>query len=64
MTFFDFIRGGLASDTFLIICVVAAVFCAALVFRAWKNRVPEASGFTWACLVILGLAFAAHFLTL
>ena len=61
MTFLEFVRGGLASDTYLIICVGAAVFCAYLVFRAWMNRMPETAAFAWVCVVILLVAFGAHF---
>lgn len=61
MTFLEFIRGGLASDTYLIICLVAVVFCAALVIASRKNQMPETAAFAWVCVVILLVAFGARF---
>lgn len=60
MGILEFIRGGLASTTYLIFIIVTAIMCAIWIFKGWRDELPETSDFAVVCAIILIVAVAAH----
>ena len=60
MSFLEFVRAAFASNSYLILCVGAAIFVAVLAIKSWANHQPETFTFATVSLLIIAVSFAVH----